>query len=70
MTKYIPALRFGWLTPIYDPAPRRIVPEITLKQRLIAQAQLAAGQRAFDLTCITQLFDKSPALGYHTIWSC
>lgn len=47
--KYIPALRFGWLTPIYDPVLRRLMPERALKQRLIAQAQIAAGQRVLDL---------------------
>jgi len=49
MTKYIPALRFGWLTPIYDPVLRRMMPEVALKRLLIAQAQIAAGQRVFDL---------------------
>jgi len=49
VTKYMPALRFGWLTPIYDPVLRRMLPEIALKQRLIAQAQIAAGQRVLDL---------------------
>ena len=47
--KYIPALRFGWLTPIYDPVLRRLMPERALKQRLIAQAQIAAGQHVLDL---------------------
>ena len=46
--KYIPALRFGWLTPVYDPVLRRMLPEAALKQRLIAQAQIAAGQRVLD----------------------
>ena len=49
MTKYIPALRFGWLTPIYDPVLRRMMPEVALKQRLIAQARIATGQRVLDL---------------------
>ncbi len=47
--KYIPALRFGWLTPVYDPVLRRLMPEMALKQRLIAQAQIAAGQHVLDL---------------------
>jgi ubiquinone/menaquinone biosynthesis C-methylase UbiE len=47
--KYIPALRFDWLTPVYDPALRRMLPEVALKQQLIAQAQIAAGQRVLDL---------------------
>ena len=48
-TKYIHALRFSWLTPVYDPVLRRMMPEVALKERLIAQAQIAAGQRALDL---------------------
>lgn len=48
-TKYIPALRFSWLTPVYDPVLRRMMPEVALKQRLVAQAQIAAGQRLLDL---------------------
>jgi ubiquinone/menaquinone biosynthesis C-methylase UbiE len=48
-TKYIPALRFAWLTPVYDPVLRRMLPEVALKQRLIAQAQIASGQRVLDL---------------------
>jgi ubiquinone/menaquinone biosynthesis C-methylase UbiE len=48
-TKYIPALRFAWLTPVYDPVLRRMLPEVALKQLLIAQAQIAAGQRVLDL---------------------
>jgi ubiquinone/menaquinone biosynthesis C-methylase UbiE len=47
--RYIPALRFGWLTPVYDPVLRRMMPEVALKQQLIAQAQTAAGQRVLDL---------------------
>jgi ubiquinone/menaquinone biosynthesis C-methylase UbiE len=42
-------LRFGWLTPVYDPVLRRMMPEVALKQLLIAQAQTAAGQRVLDL---------------------
>lgn len=48
-TKFIPALRFSWLTPVYDPVLRRLMPEMALKQRLIAQAQIAAGLRVLDL---------------------
>ncbi len=47
--KYIPALRFAWLTPVYDPVLRWMLPEVALKQRLIAQAQIAVGQRVLDL---------------------
>ncbi len=48
-TKYIPALRFAWLTRVYDPVLRRMMPEIALKQRLIAQTQIISGQRVLDL---------------------
>lgn len=48
-TKYIPALQFAWLTPVYDPMLRRLMPEVTLKQRLVTQAQIVAGQRVLDL---------------------
>jgi len=48
-SRYIPALRFDWLTPVYDPVLRRMMPESTLKQRLITQAQIVAGQRVLDL---------------------
>ena len=48
-TKYIPALRFDWLTPVYDPVLRRMMPEVALKQRLIAQARITASQRVLDL---------------------
>lgn len=44
MTKYTPALRFAWLTPVYDPVLRRMLSRIALKQRLIARTQIAAGQ--------------------------
>jgi ubiquinone/menaquinone biosynthesis C-methylase UbiE len=47
--EYIPALRFNWLTPVYDPVLRRMMPEVTLKRLLIAQAQIAGGQRVLDL---------------------
>lgn len=30
--KYIPALRFNCLTPVYDPVLRRMMPEVALKQ--------------------------------------
>jgi len=47
-TYYIPALRFNWLTPVYDPVLRQMMPEVALKQLLIAQAQIAGGQRVLD----------------------
>ena len=51
--KYIPALRFGWLTPLYDPILRWVMREAQFKQQLIRQAQVRAGQKVLDLGCGT-----------------
>lgn len=47
--RYIPALRYNWLTPLYDPLLRRLMPEAELKRRLIAQAHVEPGHRVLDL---------------------
>lgn len=51
--KYIPALSFDWLTPLYDRLLRWTMPEETFKRELIAQAQINAGHRVLDLGCGT-----------------
>lgn len=51
--KYIPALRFGWLTPLYDPILRWVMREGQFKQQLVRQAQIQAGQNVLDLGCGT-----------------
>lgn len=51
--KYIPALRFDWLTPLYDPLLRWGMREETFKRRLIHQANIQSGQRVLDLGCGT-----------------
>ncbi len=51
--KYIPALRFGFLTPLYDPLLRWVMRELTFKRRLIEEAKIAAGFRVLDLGCGT-----------------
>ena len=51
--KYIPALRFGWLTPLYDPILRRMMREEQFKLQLVRQAQIQAGQNVLDLGCGT-----------------
>lgn len=51
--KYIPALRFGWLTPLYDPILRWVIREAQFKQQLIRQAKVRAGQKVLDLGCGT-----------------
>lgn len=50
---FIPALRFRWLTPLYDPLLQWTLPEKTLKRRLIERASIQAGQRVLDLGCGT-----------------
>lgn len=51
--RFLPALRFRWLTPFYDPLLRWVMREETFKRRLIAQANLDAGVRVLDLGCGT-----------------
>lgn len=51
--KYIPALRFGRLTPFYDPILRWVMREEQFKQQLIRQAHIQAGQNVLDLGCGT-----------------
>ena len=50
---YIYALKYRWLTPIYDPLVRLTTREGSVKRRLIAQAQLTPGQRVLDVGCGT-----------------
>ncbi len=50
---FIPAAGYGWLAPLYDPAQRWLLREGTIKQRLVAEATVAPGQRALDLGCGT-----------------
>jgi SAM-dependent methyltransferase len=51
--KYIPALRFDWLTSLYDPLLRWGMREETFKRQLIHQATIQPGQRVLDLGCGT-----------------
>jgi ubiquinone/menaquinone biosynthesis C-methylase UbiE len=51
--KYIPALRFDWLTPLYDPILRWVMREEKFKKELVRQAQIQAGQKVLDLGCGT-----------------
>jgi SAM-dependent methyltransferase len=52
-TKYIPALSFPWLTPLYDPFLKWGMRENDFKRRLIQQAHIQPGMRALDLGCGT-----------------
>ncbi|HCS49271.1 MAG TPA: methyltransferase type 11 [Candidatus Aminicenantes bacterium] len=50
---FLPALRFRWLTPLYDPVLRMAIQEGTFKRRLVEQAKLGAGACVLDLGCGT-----------------
>ena len=52
-TPYIPALRFHWLTPLYDPLLKWGMPEEHFKRRLIEQAAIGPEMRVLDLGCGT-----------------
>lgn len=50
---YIPALRFDWLTPLYDPILRWVMREERFKLLLVKQVKIQPGQRVLDLGCGT-----------------
>ncbi len=51
--KFIPALSFGFLTPLYDPVVALTTREKAFKRELVRQVQLQPGQSALDLACGT-----------------
>ncbi len=53
MPRYIRALSFKSLTPIYDAAIQWTLPEQSLKRRLLERADIQPGQRVLDLGCGT-----------------
>jgi ubiquinone/menaquinone biosynthesis C-methylase UbiE len=52
-SRYIPALSFKWLTPLYDWVLRFIIHEQTFKRRLAIQTDGHPGERVLDLGCGT-----------------
>lgn len=50
---YIPALKYGWLTALYDPVLRVTLREQTFKVQLIEQAGVKQGHNILDLGCGT-----------------
>jgi ubiquinone/menaquinone biosynthesis C-methylase UbiE len=50
---YSYALRYAWLTSVYDPVVRWACRESRFKSDLIRQARLSAGDRVLDLACGT-----------------
>lgn len=51
--KYIPAVRFTWLAPLYDPLIRVLMREDEFKGRLVKNANIQAGHRVLDFGCGT-----------------
>ena len=52
--KYIPALRFKWLTPLYDFFLGITMPEGKIKRRLIDIASINADSTLLDFGCGTE----------------
>lgn len=50
---FIPALRFDWLTGLYDPLVRLTTREQAFKRRLVEHAGIAAGHEVLDAGCGT-----------------
>lgn len=51
--RYIPALAYRWLTPLYDPVVEWTTRERAFKTALLQQADLQSGARVLDLGCGT-----------------
>lgn len=51
--KHIPALRFGWLTGLFDPLLKITMPERQFKTALIEQATICPGHKVLDFGCGT-----------------
>lgn len=51
--RYIPALRFHWLTPLYDPLLRWGMREMAFRRHLVGQMALRPSMRVLDLGCGT-----------------
>ena len=48
---FIPALRYNWLTKLYDPIVRNTMPEEKFKQALITQANISENAQVLDFGC-------------------
>lgn len=64
--RYIPALRFRFLTPVYDATIAYATREATFKRRVLERAAIRDGERVLDLACGTgtlaiQVAERLPA---------
>lgn len=69
---YIPALKYDWLTKLYDPVVSTLMPEKEFKSALIEQAGLEPGSRVLDfgcgsLTLTLMAAEKRPDANFHAI---
>ncbi len=51
--RYIPALGFRWLTPLYDPILKWVMREDKFKRVLTARANIKPDMKVLDLGCGT-----------------
>lgn len=51
--EYIPALKYSWLTSLYNPLLRWTLRESNFKRHLVEQAQIEGSHRVLDLGCGT-----------------
>ncbi len=51
--RYIPALSFKWLTPLYDPLLKWVMREETFKRKLVQQSSIQPQMKVLDLGCGT-----------------
>jgi SAM-dependent methyltransferase len=59
--RFIPALRFGWLTGLFDPVSKLTAREGTFKRRVLERAAPAEGERVLDVACGTGTLALSAA---------
>ena len=51
--RFIPALRFHWLTPLFDVVAAVAVRDRTIKRRVLRSAAIASGEDVLDVSCGT-----------------
>lgn len=69
---YIPALKYDWLTKLYDPLISTFMPEKQFRNALIEQALLKQGSRVLDFGCGSLTLsllaaERHPKANFHAI---